>query len=150
MAAELPDKLYFKIGEVSRISGVKPFVLRYWETEFHALAPERRGSKQRLYRKEDVELILLIKKMLYQDRFTIAGAKRRLGGRPVEPGRAKGEDAGAVERVEGLREDLQKKNEEIKVFQNLLKQISKDIQELKKVLQTRTKSSGGSGRGAVW
>lgn len=145
MAAELPDKLYFKIGEVSRISGVKPFVLRYWETEFPALAPKRRGSKQRLYRKEDVELILLIKKMLYQDRFTIAGARRRLGRRPVEPGRAEGEERG-----EGLREDLQKKNEAIKVFQNLLKQISKDIQELKKVLQTRTKSSGGSGRGAVW
>ena len=53
MGKKVPDKLYFRIGEVSRITGIKPFVLRYWETEFPRLAPLRRGSKQRLYRKED-------------------------------------------------------------------------------------------------
>ncbi|MCX5858967.1 MAG: MerR family transcriptional regulator [Proteobacteria bacterium] len=136
MAAELPDKLYFKIGEVSRISGVKSFVLRYWETEFPGLAPERRGSKQRLYRKEDVELILLIKKMLYQDRFTIAGAKRVLSGRLAEKAPASAEED---EREETLKAGLRKKDTEIKTYQNLLKQVNKELQELKKILQTRTK-----------
>lgn len=139
MAAELPDKLYFKIGEVSRISGVKPFVLRYWETEFSGLSPERRGSKQRLYRKEDVELILLIKKMLYQDRFTIAGAKRVLSGRLAEKAPAAAEEAEKDEREETLKAGLRKKDTEIKTYQNLLKQVNKELQELKKILQTRTK-----------
>jgi DNA-binding transcriptional MerR regulator len=136
VAAELPDKLFFKIGEVSRISGVKPFVLRYWETEFSGLSPERRGSKQRLYRKEDVELILLIKKMLYQDRFTIAGAKRVLSGRLAEKAPAAAEED---EREETLKAGLRKKDTEIKTYQNLLKQVNKELQELKKILQTRTK-----------
>lgn len=139
MAAELPDKLYFKIGEVSRISGVKPFVLRYWETEFSGLSPERRGSKQRLYRKEDVELILLIKKMLYQDRFTIAGAKRVLSGRLAEKVPATAEEAEEDEREEYLKAGLRKKDTEIKTYQNLLKQVNKELQELKKILQARTK-----------
>lgn len=139
MAAELPDKLYFKIGEVSRISGVKPFVLRYWETEFSGLSPERRGSKQRLYRKEDVELILLIKKMLYQDRFTIAGAKRVLSGKPVETAPAAAEEAEEDGREESRRADLRKKDTELKTYQNLLKQVNQELQELRKVLQARTK-----------
>ncbi len=77
----LPDsegKLYYRIGEVSRITGVKPYVLRYWESEFRWMSPQKSRSKQRLYRKKDIEMILLIKKLLYQERYTIAGARRRL------------------------------------------------------------------------
>ena len=74
----LPDKIYFKIGEVARLTGVKPYVLRYWETEFNAIQPVKSRSRQRLYRKRDVELILKIKELLYESRFTIEGARKRI------------------------------------------------------------------------
>lgn len=74
----IPDKLYFKIGEVSEITGMKPYVLRYWESEFKMVNPSKSRSRQRLYRKTDVELILKIKKLLYEDRFTINGARKKL------------------------------------------------------------------------
>ena len=73
---EIPDKLYFRIGDVSRLADVKPYVLRYWESEFPALAPKKSGTNQRLYRRKDVELILEIKSLLYEKRFTIEGAKK--------------------------------------------------------------------------
>ena len=76
--SSIPDKLYYKIGEVSEITGVEPYVLRYWESEFRIVNPTRTNSKQRLYRKKDLELILEIKKLLYEERFTIAGAKKKL------------------------------------------------------------------------
>ncbi len=76
--AEIPDKPYFKIGEVARLAGVEPYVLRYWETEFKAIRPEKTRSKQRLYRRRDVELVLAIKKLLYDEGYRIDGAKRRL------------------------------------------------------------------------
>jgi len=75
---ELPDKLYFKIGEVAKIVGVKPYVLRYWETEFPAIRPGKTRSKHRLYRRRDVEALLEIKRLLHNERYTIEGAKRRL------------------------------------------------------------------------
>ena len=71
------NKLYYRIGEVCRITGVKPHVLRYWEQEFK-LRPERFGGTQRRYRREDLETILIIKKLLYEERFTITGAKKKL------------------------------------------------------------------------
>lgn len=74
----IPDKIYFKIGEVARLTGVKPYVLRYWETEFKAIQPVKSRSRQRLYRKRDVELILKIKELLYEQRFTIEGARKRV------------------------------------------------------------------------
>ncbi len=73
-----PDKLYFKIGEVARIVGVKPYVLRYWETEFSALRPGKTRSKHRLYRRRDVETLLRIKILLHDQRFTIEGARKQL------------------------------------------------------------------------
>jgi DNA-binding transcriptional MerR regulator len=82
-AADLPDKLYFKIGEVARIVGVKPYVLRYWETEFSVIRPGKTRSKHRLYRRRDVEALLEIKRLLHSERYTIEGAKRRLKG-PVK------------------------------------------------------------------
>ncbi|NNL65745.1 MAG: MerR family transcriptional regulator [Myxococcales bacterium] len=72
------DKLYYRIGEVAEITDVKPYVLRYWESEFKWMAPGKSRSNQRLYRKQDIETILLIKRLLYDERFTIAGAKKRL------------------------------------------------------------------------
>jgi DNA-binding transcriptional MerR regulator len=75
---ETPDKRYYRIGEVSKITGVKPYVLRYWESEFRWMAPQKSRSKQRLYRRRDIDMILLIKKLLYEQRFTIAGARRKL------------------------------------------------------------------------
>jgi len=77
-ADELSEKRYYRIGEVSRITGVKPHVLRYWESEFRWMAPAKSRSKQRLYRKRDIEIIRLLKRLLYDERFTIAGARKRL------------------------------------------------------------------------
>lgn len=74
-----PDKLFYKIGEVSKIVGVEPYVLRYWETEFNFLKPRKNKSGQRVYIKKDVELLLAIKKLLYQERYTIEGVRKRLG-----------------------------------------------------------------------
>jgi len=74
----LPDKLYFKIGEVSEIAGVPSYVLRFWETEFRRIKPMRTDSGQRLYRKKDVELVLKIKYLLYEKKFTIQGANQFL------------------------------------------------------------------------
>jgi len=75
---EIPDKLYFKIGEVSELLGVEPYVLRYWETEFPGLSPKKSGTGHRLYRRKDVELLLRIKHLLYERRFTIEGARQSL------------------------------------------------------------------------
>jgi DNA-binding transcriptional MerR regulator len=75
---EIPDKLYFRIGEVSRLAGVKPFVLRFWESEFPQLAPKKSGTGHRLYRRKDVEMVLEIKRLLYDERFTIEGARNFL------------------------------------------------------------------------
>ena len=77
-APAVGDKLYYRIGEVAKITGVKAYVLRYWESEFRWMAPQKSKSKQRLYRKRDIDMILLIKKLLYEQRFTIAGARKKL------------------------------------------------------------------------
>ncbi len=74
----LYDRLYYRIGEVSRITGLKPHVLRYWESEFRVIKPHKGGSLQRLYRRKDLDLILKIKKLLYEEGFTISGAKKKI------------------------------------------------------------------------
>ena len=75
---DLDEKRYFRIGEVSEMTGVKAYVLRYWESEFRWMAPTKSKSKQRLYRKKDIERILLIRRLLHEERYTIAGARKRL------------------------------------------------------------------------
>ena len=84
---EIPDRLYFKIGEVAELTGVQPYILRYWETEFGNLRPTKSRSGQRLYRRNDVLAVLRIKDLLYRQRFTIAGARRRLAAEqgPLAP-----------------------------------------------------------------
>jgi DNA-binding transcriptional MerR regulator len=95
MSAErkVPNKLFFKIGEVCELTDTQPYVLRYWESEFPALAPAKNSSGQRIYRRRDIDTVLRIKQLLYEEGFTIAGAKKRLesemAGRvdtPVPPG----------------------------------------------------------------
>ncbi len=75
---QIPDKLYFKIGEVARITQVKPYVLRYWESEFKLISPQKSKTNQRIYTKKDVELILEIKRLLYKERYTLEGAKKKI------------------------------------------------------------------------
>lgn len=104
------DKRYYRIGEVSRITDVKAYVLRYWESEFRWMAPQKSRSKQRLYRRRDIDIILLIKKLLYEQRFTIAGARKKL--RELGVGRALEEGTLLVEtnhrdRFRKLRDELQ-------------------------------------------
>lgn len=77
-AVAIPEKLFFKIGEVCLLAGVQAHVLRYWESEFSLLAPQKNRAGQRVYRKRDVEMALRIKELLYEDQYTIAGAKKRL------------------------------------------------------------------------
>jgi len=76
--SNIPDKIFFRIGEVSEIVKVKPYVLRYWESEFELISPGKSKSKQRLYQRRDLELLLEIKRLLYEEEFTIAGARKKL------------------------------------------------------------------------
>ena len=83
MDPQIPDKLYFKIGEVSELTGVKPHVLRYWEAEIGAIRPTKNRHQQRLYRRRDIELILRLKDLLYNQGYTVAGARKSLRRKPV-------------------------------------------------------------------
>jgi len=123
---EIPNKLYFRIGDVSRLTGIKAYVLRYWETEFPSLSPKKSGTNQRLYRRKDVETVLEIKHLLYEKRYTIEGARTFLHGRrgaqraavaaatPVKPAASQsslfGPDPGQVgraqEKLAGVKAEL--------------------------------------------
>ena len=83
-ALEASEKLYYRIGEVSKLTGVKAHVLRYWETEFRWMAPPKSRSRQRLYRKRDIEFVWLLKKLLWEERYTIAGARQRIQDLGIE------------------------------------------------------------------
>ena len=87
---EIPDKLYFKIGEVAELTDIKPHVLRYWESEFSLFRPAKSRSQQRLYRRKDIDLVLRLKDLLYNQGYTIAGAKKKL--REPEPPVSAGAD----------------------------------------------------------
>ncbi len=131
MAPELtiPDRSDFKIGEVCDIAGVKPFVLRYWETEFPELAPTKGAGGQRSYSRCDVELILRIKHLLYEERFTVAGAKKRLAeeqqaGQPAVEGAeiaAPSIDSAPPLEVERLRRALAETREELRALVDKLR-----------------------------
>src|SRR5215813_8100815 len=85
----IPGKLFFKIGEVCDLIKVQPHVLRYWETEFPMLAPQKNRAGQRVYRRKDVEMVLRIRDLLYEEKFTIAGAKKKLADEMRGPSRAR-------------------------------------------------------------
>ncbi len=74
----IPDRMYFKIGEVCKITGIKPYVLRYWETEFDLISPEKSKANQRVYQRRDIESVLLIKQLLWSERYSIEGARQKL------------------------------------------------------------------------
>ena len=74
----IPDRMYFKIGEVCKITGIKPYVLRYWETEFDLITPEKSNANQRVYQRRDIENILTIKQLLWGERYSIEGARQKL------------------------------------------------------------------------
>lgn len=82
---QIPDKLYFRIGEVATLVGVKPHVLRYWEEEFPSLRPAKSRSQQRLYRRKEIEFLLNLKELLHERGYTIAGVRKRLGAGTLLP-----------------------------------------------------------------
>ena len=116
MAQRLPDKIYFRIGEVSEIVAVEPYVLRYWETEFELLKPSKAPSRHRFYKKKDVELLLEIKRLLYSEGFTIEGARKK------------------------LKETKKEEKNQLKLpladqkYKTALSRIKKDLQSLRKML----------------
>ena len=114
MRAEIPDKLYFKIGEVSKLACVETHVLRYWESEFEEIQPKRASSNQRLYRRVDVEKILQIKTLLHEQGFTISGAKKFL--------RTDGQTANIPETTTTPPSHLKKIKEELIAVNKLLLQ----------------------------
>jgi DNA-binding transcriptional MerR regulator len=107
----IPNKQYFKIGEVSALTQLEPYVLRYWETEFKMIRPVRFGSNQRMYRRKDVEIIFEIKKLLYDEGFTIAGARKKLS-----PAAREVKEKDPLPKKDGL--------------EPLLKEIQKELTEL--------------------
>jgi DNA-binding transcriptional MerR regulator len=107
MGIEIPDKTYFRIGEISKILGVEPYVVRYWESEFSTIKPIRTKSEQRLYRRKDLEELALIKRLLYQDKFTIAGAKKKLQELRKEIPVASAVDEECREKLLSIKQELQ-------------------------------------------
>jgi DNA-binding transcriptional MerR regulator len=145
-AVAIPEKLFFKIGEVCELAGVQAHVLRYWESEFPMLAPQKNRAGQRVYRKRDVEMALRIKELLYEDQYTIAGAKKRLtnelrgGGGKLK---VVGEENGSVALSESevlppatyARSVVPRTAEE----KQGLKQIASELRELLALLEKETK-----------
>jgi len=123
----IPDKEEFKIGEVCDIAGVKPFVLRYWETEFSELSPAKGAGGQRTYTRRDVELILRIKELLYDERFTVAGAKKRLAEEvaaaspPKKSRKEPALDRTPVDQVERARNVVAEARQELEAILAVLK-----------------------------
>jgi DNA-binding transcriptional MerR regulator len=119
---QLPPKLYFRIGEVAGLVGVEPHVLRYWEREFRSIRPTKSAKGQRVYSRRDVENLLRVRDLLYQEGFTIAGAKKRLVGAGVETTAAKAQAApgpkapGPVQTPARVREKLIALRREIESF----------------------------------
>jgi DNA-binding transcriptional MerR regulator len=105
MDKPIPNKLFFKIGEVCEITDTQPYVLRYWESEFPALAPAKNSSGQRIYRRRDIETVVRIKQLLYEEGFTIAGAKKRLETEMAGRGNTPQSQAAAVVESEGSADD---------------------------------------------
>ncbi len=116
----VPDKLFYKIGEVSKVTGVESYVLRYWETEFPFLKPRKNKSGQRVYVKKDLEMILMVKKMLYQERYTIEGVRKRFEEGIVKPVEIK---AGQEQQIEISKDPT----EALAYVKKRLKQIADSI-----------------------
>lgn len=114
----MPDKLYYKIGEVADVAGVKTSVLRFWESEFSFIRPEKSSSGQRLYTKSEVEHVLTVKRLLYDEKLTIEGAKKRL--------RLKGKPSNCDDAGQQMLSDIREAG--------LLQEIRRELQELRALL----------------
>jgi DNA-binding transcriptional MerR regulator len=141
MTIAIPEKQYFKIGEVSEILNVEPYVLRYWESEFKILKPTRTRARQRLYHKRDLELLLEIKHLLYDEKFTIAGAKKRLQEMKkqaaAEKRAAKAPKASRVkEEIKALESRMENATSDTQAdYRDLLLEIKKELKELRVILE---------------
>ncbi|MCG8424861.1 MAG: MerR family transcriptional regulator [Proteobacteria bacterium] len=114
MDPRIPDKQYFRIGEVARIAGVETSVLRFWETEFPSLRPEKNRANQRMYSREDAELVLRIRDLLYEEGYTIAGARRQLGrGRGAGQAARRGDRTELPARTRALFEQIRNEVREL-------------------------------------
>ncbi len=145
MTIAIPEKQYFKIGEVSEILDVEPYVLRYWESEFKILKPTRTRARQRLYHKKDLELLLEIKHLLYDEKFTIAGAKKRLqemkkqssaekraNRRPARTAKDKDESESSDSMT---LKDANTPSMEHADYREILLEIKKELKELRSILE---------------
>jgi DNA-binding transcriptional MerR regulator len=132
---KIPNKLFFKIGEVCEITDTQPYVLRYWESEFPALAPAKNSSGQRIYRRKDIETVLRIKQLLYEEGFTIAGAKKRLevelGGRGNTPQAMASLPETEVANVESDEDVL----EQVKAMRDVLLEVRDELRGMLTLLE---------------
>ena len=133
---EIPDKSYFKIGEVSKIVGVEPYNIRYWESQFRMIRPSKTKSRQRFYQRKDIEILLRIKKLLYEEGYTIAGAKKRLrvmadGGEDASTP-PEGESGMAVEERHAYADLLATSRSELEELQAQVDRLTKDLQHTRR------------------
>ena len=155
-AVAIPEKLFFKIGEVCELAGVQAHVLRYWESEFPMLAPQKNRAGQRVYRKRDVEMALRIKELLYEDQYTIAGAKKRLtndlrGGKIKTAASEVGEgyaspastEKSAAQRLSKVANTRLASSDGIKTAEdrNALRQLAAELRELLSMLEKESQAS---------
>jgi DNA-binding transcriptional MerR regulator len=157
-AVAIPEKLFFKIGEVCELAGVQAHVLRYWESEFPMLAPQKNRAGQRVYRKRDVEMALRIKELLYEDQYTIAGAKKRLtndlrGGGKIKPVTSEGGDGFSAPTLTGEKSPVQRlakvanarlaPGDGIKTAEdrNALRRLAAELRELLSMLEKESQAS---------
>ena len=154
-AVAIPEKLFFKIGEVCELAGVQAHVLRYWESEFPTLAPQKNRAGQRVYRKRDVEMALRIKELLYDDQYTIAGAKKRLANEIRAGSRLKVVSADADDPSQSLLQELPSSNtaaslsdrangprNSIVEERRALRRVAAELRELLGLLEAESKTSG--------
>lgn len=142
MAIAIPEKQYFKIGEVSEILDVEPYVLRYWESEFKILKPTRTRARQRLYHKRDLELLVEIKHLLYDEKFTIAGAKKRLQEMKKQVSAEKktkrptrGTKSKEVTELQDMRNEQSVSVDNQSDYREILLEIKKELKELRSILE---------------
>jgi DNA-binding transcriptional MerR regulator len=157
-AVAIPEKLFFKIGEVCELAGVQAHVLRYWESEFPMLAPQKNRAGQRVYRKRDVEMALRIKELLYEDQYTIAGAKKRLtndlrGGGKIKPVTGEGGEGYAATTLANEKSPAQRlakvatarlaSSDGIKTAEdrNALRRLAAELRELLSMLEKESQAS---------
>ena len=154
-AVAIPEKLFFKIGEVCELAGVQAHVLRYWESEFPTLAPQKNRAGQRVYRKRDVEMALRIKELLYDDQYTIAGAKKRLANEMRAGSRLKVVSADADDPTQSLSQELPSSNASASLSdrangprnstveeRRALRRVAAELRELLGLLEAENKTSG--------